>query len=360
MSEVESASDVSVVSDVTESVVEAIAKVVVGKDVLVRDVLAALLSAGHVLFEDVPGLGKTLLAGSIASCLGLDFARLQFTPDLLPGDITGGYVLNPESGHFELRKGPIFTNVLLADEINRASPKTQSALLQAMQEGTVSIEGSTFTLPRPFFVMATQNPVEYEGTFPLPEAQLDRFIMKCAMGYPSREQEQQVLRNRRARGRDEARVDAVTDAESLERALAATEQVHVSDDLYAYIVDLVAATRSQRGVSVGASPRGSLALLKLARVRAAQAGRAFVIPDDITHFAQSALAHRLVLSPDLWARPGAAARVVEGALQAIAVPVLGDEVVEDAEGGGQGSAGDAPQAGGDTAPSHARPSGERQ
>ncbi len=300
---------------------EAVSSVIIGKSGIVADVLAALLSGGHVLFEDVPGLGKTLLARSIAEALGLSFHRLQFTPDLLPGDVTGGYVLNPESGHFELRRGPVFTNVLLADEINRASPKTQSALLEAMQDGRVSIEGETFDLPDPFFVMATQNPIEYEGTFPLPEAQLDRFLLKLGMGYPSREEERRILSVRRERGTDSTTVAPVTDAEGLRRAREELETVSVSDDLEGYIVDIVATTRSDRDVSVGASPRGSLALLKLSRARAAALGRNFVIPDDIKHFAVQAVAHRLTLTPDLWVRSDAAERVVTRAVDSVRVPV---------------------------------------
>lgn len=312
----------SAVTRLTASIVAEIGKVVVGKDPLIQDVLAAFLARGHVLFEDVPGLGKTLLARSIAACLGLEYRRLQCTPDLLPGDITGGYMLNPETGSFELRHGPVFTNILLADEINRASPKTQSALLQAMQEGEVSIEGRTFPLPQPFFVMATQNPVEYEGTFPLPEAQLDRFIMKASVGYPDRDQECRILRNRIDRRQDEAVVKSVVDVQLLQQAFDEIEAVHVSEDLERYMVDIVAATRGDRGVAVGASPRGSLALMKLARARACQCDRNFIIPDDITRFVSSALAHRIVLSPDLWTRPGAAERIVSQCLQSVPVPVI--------------------------------------
>ncbi|TVQ25706.1 MAG: MoxR family ATPase [Spirochaetaceae bacterium] len=311
----------SPVERITEAVVTEVGTVIVGKDALIRDVIAAFLSRGHVLFEDVPGLGKTMLAQSVAACLGLEYRRLQCTPDLLPGDITGGYMLNPETGQFELRRGPVFTNILLADEINRASPKTQSALLQAMQEGEVSIEGSTFQLPQPFFVMATQNPVEYEGTFPLPEAQLDRFIMKTGVGYPDRDEENRILRNRMNRKSDAVEISCAVAGHSLQDAFTEVESVHVSDDLSRYIVDLVAATRGDRGVAVGASPRGSLALLKLARARASQLGRDFVLPDDVTYFAQAALVHRIVLSPDLWTRPNAAERIVAQCMQSVPVPV---------------------------------------
>ncbi|MFP4644508.1 MAG: AAA family ATPase [Spirochaetales bacterium] len=300
---------------------KAVSSVIIGKSAVIADLVAALLSGGHVLFEDVPGLGKTLLARSIAEALGLSFHRLQFTPDLLPGDVTGGYVLNPESGHFELRRGPVFTNVLLADEINRASPKTQSALLEAMQDGRVSIEGETFDLPDPFFVMATQNPIEYEGTFPLPEAQLDRFLLKLGMGYPTRDEERRILSVRRERGTDGTTVAPVTDDRGIQSAREEVETVTVSEDLEGYIVDIVAATRNDRDVSVGASPRGSLALLKLSRARAAALGRHYVIPDDIKHFAVEAIAHRLTLTPDLWVRPDAPERVVTRAVESVAVPV---------------------------------------
>ncbi len=284
-------------------------------------VMSAVLTEGHVLFEDYPGLAKTLMARSMAAALGLQFKRIQFTPDLLPGDITGGYVYDREKGRFNLRKGPIFTNVLLADEINRASPKTQSALLEAMQEYQVTLEGQTMPLPRPFFVFATQNPIEYEGTFPLPEAQLDRFNMKLRIGYPSREEEKEILRRRRERRHDEVQIQCVVDQEQLLAMQRAVEEITVDADIESYIVDIVAKTRDDPKVSVGSSPRGSLALLKLTRARAAQDGRDYVLPDDVKAFASAALTHRLILEPDLWMRKHAAEDVIDDILQRAPVPI---------------------------------------
>jgi MoxR-like ATPase len=274
--------------------------------------------------EDYPGLGKTLLARSLASALGLNFKRIQFTPDLLPGDITGGYILNREQSRFQLRKGPIFTNLLLADEINRASPKTQSALLEAMQEVQVTLEGETMPLEEPFIVVATQNPIEYEGTFPLPEAQLDRFLVKLAVGYPSQEDEQEMLRRRAERRQDAIEIHQVSDAETLLRLQEVVERVYLAPDLERYIVSLVHATRHDKRVAVGSSPRGSLALLKLARAHAALEGRQYVIPDDIKRFVLPALSHRLVLQPEYWLQPHAADDILERIVEIVPVPVLKD------------------------------------
>ncbi|MBK9053756.1 MAG: MoxR family ATPase [Chloroflexi bacterium] len=284
--------------------------------------MAAILSDGHVLLEDFPGLGKTLLANSFATALGISFKRIQFTPDLLPGDITGGYIFNRATSEFELRKGPIFANIVLADEINRASPKTQSALLEAMQEHQVTIEGETMRLPDPFIVLATQNPIEYEGTFPLPEAQLDRFIMKVSVGYPSAAEEQAILRSRRQRKQDAFTLQAVTNAAELMAMRQIVEEVYVDDDIEKYIVSLVTATRQDSRVVVGSSPRGSLALLKLARAFAAMDSRTYILPDDVKQFAITALSHRLILEPDLWARRNAAEGIVQGMLGTVAVPVI--------------------------------------
>jgi MoxR-like ATPase len=295
---------------------------IVGKRGLLEHLLAAILSpGGHVLLEDYPGLAKTLIASSFATALGLAFKRIQFTPDLLPGDITGGYIFDREANRFILRKGPIFANIILADEINRASPKTQSALLEAMQEYQVTLEGETLPLPRPFLVIATQNPIEYEGTFPLPEAQLDRFIMKLAVGYPTIAEEQEILRRRRERESDVVSLQAVTDAAELLQMRKFVEKVHVEPDIERYMVQLAAATRNFRQVTVGASPRGSLALLKLARAWAAMHGRDFVLPDDVKHFAAPALGHRLILAPELWMRRGAHEAVLNEVLHLVAVPV---------------------------------------
>jgi MoxR-like ATPase len=276
------------------------------------------------LIEDYPGLAKTLIANSFATALGMGFKRIQFTPDLLPGDITGGYVYDRKENTFFLRKGPLFANVILADEINRASPKTQSALLEAMQEYQVTIEGETIKLPEPFIVIATQNPIEYEGTFPLPEAQLDRFSMKLSIGYPTVEEETLILRNRRQRRSDNFHLQAVTDTRSFLQLREVIEDVHVDPDVERYIVELTSRTRVHRQVVVGASPRGGLALLKLARASAAIQGRNFVLPDDVKGFARAALSHRLILEPDLWNVQRAADDVVDDILRLVPVPVFGE------------------------------------
>lgn len=316
-------SDVSnKVAELSGRVVQEVEKAIIGKQTLLRLVMAAILSDGHVLLEDFPGLGKTLLANSFATALGISFKRIQFTPDLLPGDITGGYIFNRATSEFELRKGPIFANIVLADEINRASPKTQSALLEAMQEHQVTIEGETMRLPDPFIVLATQNPIEYEGTFPLPEAQLDRFIMKVSVGYPSAAEEQAILRSRRQRKQDAFALQAVTNASELVAMRQIVEDVYVDDDIEKYIVSLVTATRQDSRVVVGSSPRGSLALLKLARAFAAMDSRTYILPDDVKQFAVTALSHRLILEPDLWARRNAAENIVQGMLSTVAVPVI--------------------------------------
>ncbi|TVQ23827.1 MAG: MoxR family ATPase [Spirochaetaceae bacterium] len=301
---------------------ESVEQAIVGKSALIETVVASLLCGGHVLFEDYPGLGKTMLAQSLAQSMELEFTRIQFTPDLLPGDITGGYVYNREAGTFELRTGPVFTNVLLADELNRASPKTQSALLEAMQEGQVTIDGETHALPDPFIVLATQNPIEYEGTFPLPEAQLDRFLVKLSVGYPSAEEEREILRRRRDRKVDGFAISPVASRDEVIRARAAVEEVHVHTDLDTYIVALVQRTRVHSGVAVGSSPRGSLAIMKLARARAASAGRGFVIPDDVKESVVPALSHRIVLAPELWTRSKASEEIVRSILASTPVPVV--------------------------------------
>ncbi len=303
-------------------VIAEVEQAIVGKRPLLAQILAAVLADGHVLLEDYPGLAKTLIAKSFAAALGLEFRRIQFTPDLLPGDITGSYVYDRAQSRFELRKGPIFANIILADEINRASPKTQSALLEAMQEGQVTLEGETMALPEPFVVIATQNPIEYEGTFPLPEAQLDRFLMKLAVGYPTPDEEQEILRRRRARRSDAIAVRRVTDREELLGLRQAIENVYVHRDIERYIVLLVDATRRDRRVAVGASPRGSLALLKLARVQAALDGRDYLLPDDVKGFVKPALIHRLILTPDFWMQRRAADEVIADIMRAVAVPVI--------------------------------------
>ncbi len=311
------------VSARSNRVIDEVERVIVGKRLVLEQIMTAALAGGHVLLEDYPGLAKTLIARSFAEALGLEFKRIQFTPDLLPGDITGSSIFDRATSSFTLRKGPIFANVVLADEINRASPKTQSALLEAMQERQVTIEGETLVLPEPFMVLATQNPIEYEGTFPLPEAQLDRFLVKLSVGYPSAEEEQEILSRRRARREDESRVARVIDAAELMAMRAAIEDVFVDADVERYIVALVAATRQDRRVAVGASPRGSLALLKLARARAALDGRDFVLPDDVKAFVRPALLHRVILTPDLWMQRRAADDVMTSLLQSTPVPATG-------------------------------------
>ncbi len=314
--------DIAKVSELSRQVVTEVERAVVGKRELLEMIMAAVLAGGHVLLEDYPGLGKTLIARSFASVLGLDFKRIQFTPDLLPGDITGGYIFNRTKNKFELRQGPVFTNILLADEINRASPKTQSALLEAMQEGQVTMEGESLKLPEPFLVLATQNPIEYEGTFPLPEAQLDRFMLKLTVGYPSLEEEKEILQRRRERKQDELSLRQITKPKQLLEMRAALETVHVDPDLESYISALVHATRTDRRVAVGASPRGSLAFLKMARAHAALAGRDYILPDDIKHFAVPVLSHRLLLQPEYWMSHQVNGDVIRDVLNNTPVPVI--------------------------------------
>jgi MoxR-like ATPase len=305
------------------SLLDEIEKAIVGKRDALEKMLAAYFSSGgHILIEDYPGLAKTLIANSFARVFGLEFRRIQFTPDLLPGDITGGYIFDPNQNGFILRKGPIFTNILLADEINRSSPKTQSALLEAMQEYQVTLEGETEDLPYPFIVVATQNPIEYEGTFPLPEAQLDRFLVKLAVGYPDPDQEHEILERRQKRKNDEISLDAVVSPDIFTAMRAFVEDVHVAPDVERYIVALVAKTRSHPKVAVGSSPRGSLALLKVSRAWAAIQGRTFVTPDDVKHFALAALAHRLILQPSLWGSRTTEEEIIAEILETVPVPVL--------------------------------------
>jgi len=301
-------------------IMDAVSRAVVGKADVLRQVLVGVLAGGHILFEDYPGLAKTLIARSFAQVLGISFRRIQFTPDLLPSDITGSHIFNRDEGRFTLSLGPVFAHIVLADEINRATPKTQSALLEAMQESQVTIGGETRLLPPPFIVIATQNPIEYEGTFPLPEAQLDRFLMRLAVGYPDQAAEVEILRRRRERREDEIALQPVTSREELLEMRAAVEEVFIEPDLEAYIVSLVAKTRTDPNVYVGASPRGSLALLKLTRAQAALDGRDYVLPDDIKSLAVPALAHRLILSPDLWSKRITPQEVVGAILRLAPVP----------------------------------------
>jgi len=314
--------DISQVSSLSRQVIAEVERAVVGKRALLEMMMASMLAGGHILLEDFPGLGKTLVARSFATVLGLEFKRIQFTPDLLPSDITGGYIFNRMENKFELRKGPVFANIVLADEINRASPKTQSALLEAMQEGHVTIEGETLPLPVPFLVLATQNPIEYEGTFPLPEAQLDRFMLKLAVGYPSIEEEKLILRRRRERKQDEVILREITKVEQVLEMRDAVETIHVNADLEDYIALLVHATRVDRRVSVGSSPRGSLAFLKIARANAAIENRDFITPDDIKRYAIPVLGHRVILQPEYWMSRQVTDDVIRDTLEKTPVPVV--------------------------------------
>jgi MoxR-like ATPase len=312
------------VSRRSDQVLAEVERAVVGKHDELELVLLGFLADGHVLIEDFPGLAKTLIARSFAQAFDMDFARIQFTPDLMPSDVTGSSIYNQRTSDFEFRPGPIFTNLLLGDEINRAPPKTQAALLEAMQERQVTIEGHTNELQRPFLVIATQNPIEYEGTYPLPEAQLDRFLLRLRVGYPSRRDEWAMLESRLARAADEIHLEPVTDREGLVEMQQAIEQVHVSEPVGSYIVDLVSSTRASQRIQVGASPRGSLALLKLSRCKAALQGRDFVTPEDVKAVAVPALSHRLMLRPELWVQQIRPEDVVRESLETVPTPAAED------------------------------------
>lgn len=301
-------------------VLDEVERAVVGKRAALELALCALLADGHVLIEDYPGLAKTLIARSFATVTGTRFARVQFTPDLMPSDVTGSSIFSQRTAEFEFRPGPVFTNVLLADEINRAPPKTQAALLEAMQERQVTTEDRTRPLQPPFLVLATQNPIEYEGTYPLPEAQLDRFLIRMRVGYPTPDAEWEILQRRLERHEDEPELTPVVDRDELLAMQRAVEEVHVSESIGRYIVTLVGATRENPGVQVGASPRGTLALLKLGRVKAALDGRDFVTPDDIKAVAVPALAHRLALRPELWVQRVQAEDIVQECMNSVPVP----------------------------------------
>jgi MoxR-like ATPase len=304
-------------------VLDAVGEVMVGKRDALELVLAGILAGGHILLEDLPGLGKTLTARSLAQALGVDFRRIQFTPDLLPADVTGSLLYDQRNHDFTFRRGPVFTNVLLADEINRTPPKTQAALLEAMQEKQVSVEGTTYRLESPFHVLATANPIEYEGTYPLPEAQLDRFLLRVSFGYPNADEEFDVLRRRMARRQEEAVVAPVVDGPTLLAMQGTLEDVAVEDSIGRYIISIVAATRAEGRVLVGASPRGSLALLLLARAKAVLAGRDFVVPEDVKDVAVPALAHRITLRPEMWLQQIDPNQVVREALASVPAPASG-------------------------------------
>jgi MoxR-like ATPase len=316
--------ELSEVGRLSNAILDEVEKVVVGKRDALELLMLGVLADGHVLLEDFPGLAKTLMARSFAQTLSMDFARIQFTPDLMPSDVTGSSVFNQREADFEFRPGPIFANLLLADEINRAPPKTQAALLEAMQERQVTTEGETRRLGPPFLVLATQNPIEYEGTYPLPEAQLDRFLLRMSVGYPARDSEWQMLANRTERRTDEMSLGTVVDRDTLLDMQAALEDVYVSEAVGLYMVDIVAATRNAQSIQVGSSPRGSLALLKLSRARAALQGRDYVTPDDVKSVAVPALAHRLTLRPELWVQRVSAEDVVQERLDTVPTPVAED------------------------------------
>ena len=312
------------VAEQGERILDEVERAVVGKRAALELVLLGLLADGHVLLEDFPGLAKTLIARSFAQVCDMRFARIQFTPDLMPSDVTGSAIFNQRTLDFEFRPGPVFANLVLGDEINRAPPKTQAALLEAMQEQQVTIEGTTHPLEPPFLVIATQNPIEYEGTYPLPEAQLDRFLLRASVGYPARDAEWGMLERRIERAVDEIELDRVVDRNGILALQHAVERVHVSEAIGYYLVDLVAATRTSNRIQVGASPRGTLALLKLSRARAALRGRDFVTPEDAKAVAVPALAHRLMLRPELWVQRVRPEEVVREALETVPTPAAED------------------------------------
>jgi len=303
------------------AVLEALSGVIVGKSDVLRRIMAGILANGHILIEDYPGLAKTLIARLFAQALDLDFKRIQFTPDLLPSDITGSGIYDQKTGTFEFRRGPIFTSLLLADEINRATPKTQSALLEAMQEGQVTSDATSYPLDAPFLVIATQNPIDLEGTYPLPEAQLDRFLMRVAVGYPERDEERAILTRRRQRRQETTDIPKIVSRADLLALQQVLENIHVDEAIEAYIVDVARATREDPRVVLGASPRGSLSLMKLARAEAVLHRRDFVTPDDVKAMAIPALAHRLVLRPELWVARVSTVQVVGEILGRVPTPV---------------------------------------
>lgn len=308
------------VQDLTETLITNVEKVIVGKRSVIELTIVAMLCEGHVLLEDVPGVGKTMLARSLAASLGCVFRRIQFTPDLLPNDVTGVSIFNQKTQDFEFRAGPAFANILLADEVNRATPRTQSSLLECMGEHQISVDGVGRQLPRPFLVLATQNPVEFEGTFPLPEAQLDRFMLRLSIGYPEYEDERRVIANLR-RGHPIDHLGQVAEAEELVALQGAITDIHVDDSIYDYVLQLVRATRSHSDVALGASPRGTLALFRAAQALAAMRGREFVIPDDVKYLAPFALAHRLIVRPESQLRGRSGTEILNGILETTAVPV---------------------------------------
>ena len=307
-------------SETCRQVVNQVKKVIVGKEQVLEKVMLAVLANSHILFEDYPGLAKTLMARSFAMSMGCEFSRIQFTPDLLPADITGTYIYNVKTSDFELRRGPVFTNVLLADEINRAPPKTQAALLEAMQERQTTLDGKTHPIRDPFIVIATQNPIEYEGVYPLPEAQLDRFLLRLQLGYPNRIEEVEILKRRMERAQEDVQLEPAADADTILALQKTVEGIHVDDDVLGYVTDIVQATRVQRQIEIGASPRGTLAIFKLARARAVFHGRDFVIPDDVKEVAGPALVHRMIMKAESWVKGVDPRQMVDEILKTIPVP----------------------------------------
>ncbi len=308
------------VSDICDSLIDEVSKAIVGKRSVLEKTLLGILANGNILFEDYPGLAKTLLSNCFARTLGCDFKRIQFTPDLLPADITGSFIYDKNTGDFKMRKGPIFTNILLADEVNRAPPKTQAALLEAMQEKQTTIEGETHILDDPFIVIATQNPIEYEGTYPLPEAQVDRFLLRLEVGYPSASDEVEILKRRKDRKTDDVEIDRITNPQTLIDMQQKIEDVHLDDDIKKYIVNIVHKTRKNKDVEVGSSPRGSLALMKLSMANAAMRGRDYVVPDDVKFISKEALSHRLVLKPGPAIKGVEEEEIIEKTLKEVPVP----------------------------------------
>jgi MoxR-like ATPase len=307
-------------SETCQQVVNQVKKVIVGKEQVLEKVMLAVLANSHILFEDYPGLAKTLMARSFAMSMGCEFSRIQFTPDLLPADITGIYIYNVKTSDFELRRGPVFTNILLADEINRAPPKTQAALLEAMQERQTTLDGKTHPIKDPFIVIATQNPIEYEGVYPLPEAQLDRFLLRLQLGYPNRAEEVEILKRRMERAQEDIQLEPAADGETILALQKTVEGIHVDDDVLGYVADIVQATRAQRQIEVGASPRGSLAIFKLARARAVFHGRDYVIPDDVKEVAAPALVHRMIMKAESWVKGVDPRQMIDEILKTIPVP----------------------------------------
>lgn len=322
--------DVALVRNVADALIKNISNVLVGKEAAIEDALCTLLCQGHILAEDVPGVGKTMLARALAGSLGLTFRRIQFTPDLLPSDVIGVTVYDPHLGRFEFRKGPVFANVVLADEINRGTPRTQSALLECMEERQVTVDGENYPLAAPFVVIATQNPIEFEGTFPLPEAQLDRFFARVSLGYPDAASEVAML-DRLKRRHPIEDVQQVVSAEELLAAQEIVKEVHVDPSVSRYIVDLVRATRSHGDVALGVSPRGTLALYRAAQARAALDGRGYVLPDDVKRMGVAVLSHRIIVAPEAALRGVSAVDVIQDVL---------DKAPIDLAGGGQASDGD--------------------